>query len=148
MDTNIYILYSYVPGDDHGQAIGWSESEDELKDIMAKLSAKPQCPYNKKKRRRMEELLREWEEVEIELTKDADKQCPYYDETKIPHVTDVKKYSEWVVEQTKELAVRRAKWFQENFPGLTTFEELNAYDEFLDREYESTSYYIDKLKHI
>lgn len=149
MDTKIiYILYSYYMGEDGSTAVGWSESEEELKELKAQLEKKPKCPYGKKKRRKIEDALANWEELEERFISDSEANCPYYDETKTPHVTDMKLYSEWCRVRDELLEVKRAEWFEENFPGLTTFDELSAYDEFLEHENDYTGYYISKLKHV
>lgn len=144
----IYILYSYYPGDDNSTAVGWSESEDEIKDLKNKLEERPKCPYGKKKRRKIDYLLREWDEIEERLIADATTSCPYYDKTKVPQVTDMKMYSEWMGVLDKCLVSKRTEWFNENYPDVTTHEELVAYDEFLEKENWHMSYYIDKLNHI
>lgn len=149
MDTKIiYILYSYYIGDDGSAAVGWSESEEEIKELKAQLEKKPKCPYGKKRRRKIDNALVDWEEVEERYLNDSEANCPYYDETKVPHVTDIALYSEWCRVRDEVLEIKRAEWFEENFPGLTTFDELRAYDEFLERENGYTGYYIGKLKHI
>ena len=149
MDTKtIYILYSYYMGDNNSSAVGWSESEEELKALKAQLKKKPECPYGKNRRQKIDAALAEWEEVELEYIKTCEKLCPYYDKTKVPHVTDMKKYSEWATQLEQDCKVKRAEWFELNHPGLTTQEELVAYDEFLERENDYTGYYIRKLKHV
>lgn len=144
----IYILYSYYPGDGNSTAMGWSESEEELKDLKNKLEEQSKCPYGKKKRRKIDNLLYEWDEIEEQLIKDATDKCPYYDKTKVPHVTDMKMYSEWMSVLNQLITAKRTDWFNENHPSLTTHEELVAYDEFLEKENWHVGYYIDKLNHI
>lgn len=147
-ENPIYILYSYYMGEDSSTAVGWSESEDELKELKTQLEKKPKCPYGKKKRRKIDGILAEWEELEERFISDSEASCPYYDETKIPHITDIKLYSEWCEVRDKLLEVKRAEWIEENFPGITTRDELAAYDDFLERENDYTGYYITKLNHV
>ena len=149
MDTKIiYILNHYWEGDDNSTPYAWSENRAELEDYMNKLLEKPECPYGKKLRRKIDAALAEWEEVESEYIETCEKLCPYYDETKGHRITDMKKYSEWSTQLEQDCKVKRAEWFELNHPGLTTQKELVAYDEFLERENDYTSYYISKLKHV
>lgn len=144
----IYILERTEPGSDYTAQLGWSFDKAELEDIIPKLKAKPECPYDEETRALVDDATHEWDLIKDEMWREAEKHNPHYDENRVPHIIDTKAYFAFNAKVGEEIVRLRNDWFTRNYPDLTTPEQLAAYAEFLEREYENYEYFVSELNHI
>lgn len=144
----IYILNHYWEGDDNSTPYAWSENRTELESYMNKLLEKPECPYDEQTRSLVDDALYEWEQIESDYLATRELESPYYNPTKVPHVSDIPKHMRVMAKIEKECKIKRKEWFEQNRPGLTTMKKLDAYHEFLEKEQSFDCYYITELNHI
>lgn len=130
--------------------IGWTDDKKTAQEHTDKLNTPVSNPighFSPEMRQAFEWALQDWAEVESDMYDLNLADCPYYDETKTPHVLNTTKYNAWMRDLEERIKCARADWFTEHYPGFEmSAEKFQAYDEWEDHRYDSTVYNVEPCK--